>query len=60
MNTPMKKPKRKTIYLSLSSIVLVSSKGKGKAVDQGPLNTEALIPTVNEDTKKEIIKEKGI
>ena len=33
IDTPMKKLKRKTICLPLSSIVLVSSKGKDKAVN---------------------------
>ena len=56
MNTPMKKPKGKAIHLPLSSIVLVSSKGKNKTVNQGPLNTENLIPTIEE----EIIEEEDI
>ena len=52
----MKKPKGKAIRLPLSSTVLVSNKGKGKAVDQGPLNTENLILTIEE----EIIEEEDI
>ena len=60
IDTPMKKPKRKAVYLPLSSIVLVSSKGKDKVINQGLLNTEALILTIKKDTKEEIIKKEDI
>ena len=56
MDTPVKKPKGKAVRLSLSGTVLVGGKGKGKAVDQGPLDTENPMPTVEE----EIIEEEGM